>query len=314
MQAHEGMKLFLDELAGARRYSPHTLKAYQRDLTQFCQYLAGDWKGPIPCVVTDAEFPRVDLTRVGAWDIRGFLSYLLQAGQDSRTLNRKLAAIRGLFRFLVRTGRLAEDPSACIRGPKQGKRHPLVLAESEVSNLVEAPAQGCQWRQTRDRAILETLYSTGIRVSSLAALDVCDVDLQTGVLSITAKGGKQQVTPVGAAALQALGQWLEIRSTLVSLDQALFLNPSGKRLSVRGIQRLVRKWALATGVGRATPHTLRHSFATHLLDAGADLRSIQELLGHESLRTTQKYTHVSMRRIREIYDQAHPLAEKKGTS
>jgi integrase/recombinase XerC len=221
---------------------------------------------------------------------------------------RKLASLRALFRWLERTERIATDPAASLRTPRRDRPLPKVLSREEIDRLLAAP-EGDTILARRDRAILETLYSAGLRASELVGLDVENLDLAGGVVRVRGKGRKERLALLGAPATRAVREYLELRRAKGLADPALFLNHRGGRLTARSVQRVLERTLIAAGLaGRATPHTLRHSFATHLLDAGADLRAVQEFLGHASLSTTQIYTHVTTEKLKEIYDRAHPRA------
>lgn len=280
-----------------RNVSPHTLSAYRSDLEQFIRFVQGEQGGKAePSMVTHLT-------------VRRYLAFLARDHARS-TVGRKLAAIRSLFRFLVRRGRTDRNPAELVSTPKREKVLPFHLDIDEITALVTAPT-GHDLLALRDRAILEMLYSSGLRVSELTSLDVAGVDLDQGLVRVLGKGGKERIVPVGSAACKALTDYLLARGT-PSAAAPLLLNARGGRLTSRSVGRVVDKYILAVAtMKKVSPHTLRHTFATHLLEAGADLRAIQELLGHVSLSTTQKYTHVSIDRLMEVYDKAHPTARKK---
>ncbi len=293
----EARKSFLDYLGDTRNYSRHTLKAYGRDIGQFAKFFSDAGRGE------RAD----DVTRL---DIRAFLAYLSEGNIGRRTVARKLSSLRSLFKYLVARKRVASDPCAGIRSGRLPKTLPKFLSEEQVEQLVTAP-EGNDHLAARDRAILETLYSSGLRVSELTGLDRRDVDRVGEVVKARGKGKKERLVPIGRPALLRIEEYLAARREAVELvekaPEALFLNRYGGRLSERSVERLLRKHLLKAGLpAGATPHTLRHSFATHLLDRGADLRSVQELLGHADLATTQIYTHVTTQRLRRAYDAAHP--------
>lgn len=293
---------FLKHLGQARNYSEHTLRAYRRDLSQFSDFLEVGVGGG------GAEDPQA-VTRL---DIRAFLAHLGQEAVSKRTIARKLSTVRSFFKFLQARGLLAKNPCAGIRSPRFGRKLPRFLAEDAVERLLAAP-EGGDHMVWRDRAILETLYSTGLRVSELVALDVVDVDRIGEVVKARGKGKKERFAPIGRPAASAIDTYLKRRrgaKDFVAIEpEALFLNRFGRRLSARSVARLLHKYLVKAGLpADASPHTLRHSFATHLLDRGADLRSVQELLGHENLSTTQIYTHVTTQRLKIIYEKAHPRA------
>lgn len=297
LNARTALELFQSYLSGVRAASRHTLAAYRRDLLQFFESLStAEHFDP------GTHLPEMDLEAVDKSQIKGFLAHLRGKGLDARSVNRKLSAVKGLFRFLVAQGYLPESPAAGVNGLKQSLRQPGFLPVEEATRLLEGAEH-----PARDLAILETLYASGIRVSSLVGLNVGDYHRREGTLRILAKGAKELESPLGEPAMDALDAYLVERGN-PGPKEPLFVNRYGTRLTTRSVQRMARKVGLSLGVGRVTPHMLRHSFATHLLDSGADLRSIQELLGHNSLKTTQKYTHVTVKRLHEVYDKAHPLA------
>ncbi|MCG3197502.1 MAG: Tyrosine recombinase XerC [bacterium] len=300
LNARSALELFESYLSGVRAASRHTLAAYRRDILQFLESLSkADRFDP------DVHLVDIDLESVDTSQIKGFLAHLRGKGLDARSVNRKLSAVKGLFRFLVLQGYLPESPAGAVKGLKQALRQPGFLPVDETARLLDGAEH-----PARDLAILETLYASGIRVSSLVGLNVGDYNRREGTLRILAKGAKEQEAPLGEPAMDAIDAYLAERGN-PGPKEPLFVNRFGTRLTTRSVQRMARKVGLSLGVGRVTPHMLRHSFATHLLDSGADLRSIQELLGHNSLKTTQKYTHVTVKRLHEVYDKAHPLAGAK---
>jgi integrase/recombinase XerC len=277
-------------LRAERHASPHTIRAYLTDLRQFLAVA-----GPLRTVAPDT--------------IRHWLRTL--DGEAERTsIGRKLAAVRSFYHFLVDGGRVRRDPTLGISTPKTSRKLPVHLTLDEVDRLLVAPAAD-RWLGLRDRAMLEVLYSSGLRVSELAGLDWEAIDVQTGCLRVLGKGRKERVVPIGRPALRALATYREAaRAAGVPASTGpVFRNARGGRLTTRSVARLMERHVLASGAATgASPHALRHTFATHLLGAGADLRAIQELLGHASLSTTQRYTHVDLRRLMEAYDRAHPRA------
>jgi integrase/recombinase XerC len=292
---------FAAYLATERRASDHTLRAYLVDLAQWAAHLAESGQG------VAAATPAL---------VRAFLAR--QAGEAGPTsLARKLSALRSLYRFLVREGLAPSNPARAVASPKRPKRLPEVLPEDEIAALVEAP-QLSEPLQLRDRAFLELLYGSGLRVSELTGLDVRDLDLAGGLVRVLGKRKKERIVPFGRSAAAALERYLEeARPVLAAGPEharagaAVFLNFRGGRLTPRSVARRLEKWTLATGLPRHVhPHVLRHCFATHLLGNGADLRGIQELLGHASLSTTQRYTHLDWKRLAAVYDAAHPRAKK----
>lgn len=268
--------------------SPHTLRAYRIDLREFLAFC--DAEG-----VSGAR-------EIGHRLLRAFLASMGEKGLQKSTIARRLAAVRALCRHLVREGALEADPSRALRSPRRSRPLPVHLGESEVDRLLSAA------RNPRDRAILETLYGGGLRVSELVGLDRDDIDFRSGVARVRGKGRKERLAPLGSAAVASLQEYLRVPAKGAD-PRPVFRNRAGDRISARSVHRLVRATALQAGVDpRSRPHTLRHSFATHLLDRGADLREVQELLGHKNIATTQIYTHVSMERLRKVYEQAHPRA------
>jgi len=235
-------------------------------------------------------------------------------------MKKKMSAIRSFFRFLLKRGMIERNPAAGVRSPKAAKTLPRFLTVEQAFRVMDSPPREEARPKTlkaRDRALLETLYATGVRVGELASMNVGDCDTGESAVRVLGKGGKERVVPLGRTALGALGEYLPVRQALLAKSRqpdsdALWLSQSGRRLSVRQVQNIVRRHGtLGAGRGDLHPHAIRHTCATHLLDAGADLRSIQELLGHSSLSTTQRYTHVSVDRLMEVYDRAHPLARDK---
>ena len=327
---------FLNYLKYERHFSPHTAKCYGADLTQFSAYLVSDATGssPTPATPTPAGgafgggppyssgAPTVGTAVMVSTDlkqkllavttdtVKGFLVFLGEQDYSKSTTARKLATLRSFYKFCVRRSYIESNPLASIRMPKQEKRLPKFLTVEEVNKLLHTPEDG-NLLGARDRAMLEVLYSTGIRVSELVDLNAEDVDFTTQVVRIRGKGKKQRNTPIGPTALGAIARYLELRRADArsgSFDQqALFVNKHGQRLSTRSVRRKLDKYLAIAGLDPSvSPHTLRHSFATHMLDKGADLRSVQELLGHQSLSTTQIYTHLTTERMKQSYDDAHP--------
>jgi integrase/recombinase XerC len=288
----EGIDQFCRYLETERNASVHTVSAYRSDLEQFAAFLAGQGSGA-PEAVDHLV-------------IRRYLAQL-HKGLAKSSIGRKLSAVRALFRYLLREGRLERNPAELVATPKKEKRLPFHLNIDQVTALVTAPAD-TGGLPLRDRAVLETLYSCGIRVSELTGMDVGDLDLTGGLARVLGKGGKERIVPVGGCARSALSAYLEERGN-PGADSPLILNARGGRLTRRSVGRIVdAHMLLIASMRKVSPHTLRHTFATHLLEGGADLRAIQELLGHASLSTTQKYTHVSIDRLMEVYDKAHPKA------
>ena len=287
---------FIRYLGAERNVSPHTLEAYRRDIGQFHAFVRSE-RGE------EAAAAEVDHLL-----IRRYLALLHKECRKS-SIGRKLAALRSFFTYLVREGVVTRNPAELVATPKREKKVPFHLSIDEVTALVEAPREGALL-PLRDRAILETLYSCGIRVSELTGLDVGGIDLDDGLVRVLGKGGKERIVPLGSKARSALADYLAARNHSAAGDP-LFINARGGRLTRRSVARIVDKYIIRIAtMKKVSPHTLRHTFATHLLEGGADLRAIQELLGHSSLSTTQKYTHVSIDRLMEVYDKAHPKARK----
>lgn len=299
-------------LADERNASPHTVAAYLRDLGQFAFFAFRDSAPP---------FPWKDAGRFAA---RAFLVECGRAGESPASLRRKLSAVRTFFNFLIREGDVGKNPFGGVRSPKMARKLPQILSQDQIDALIRAPLDELSARggdpsdedlyaAWRDSAIFEFLYSTGARIAEAAAASVADVSLETGVVRLFGKGRKQRISALGRPAIEALVQALSCADRLwhdgFEKGARLFRNLRGGPLSTRSIQRNMKRWLRAAKLPETvTPHKLRHSFATHMLDAGADLRSVQELLGHASLSTTQNYTHVTVERLRQIYEKAHPLA------
>ncbi len=295
--ALRAFQTFLDVEGGA---SPHTVRNYLSDLHQFVRFATTYLAAPLNPAGIDAAL------------IRAFLSAVHRQGAGHTTMARKLSCLRSFLNFLQRQGQISDNAARRILSPKTPRPLPTVLPIDQVFTLLDTPVTSAEPLHRRDQAILELFYASGIRVSELVALDVQDVDLQAGTLRVHGKGKRQRQAFFGPTAQQALTAYLEARQPKTPEQMALFLNHRGDRLSTRGVQLLVKKHCRRTGLSPSTsPHTLRHAFATHLLDSGADLRSIQEFLGHKRLSTTQLYTHVSTDRLSEVYDKAHPRARQR---
>lgn len=339
-QEHPLVTDFLNYLRFERHFSPHTGKCYAADLYQFSQFLVG---GPeaaasasLPAkrpgagygadsvssaVATapaatqtagEVQMLREKLLAVTAEQIRSFLAFLHEREYSKATAARKLATLRSFYKFCLRRGYIAQNPVASIRTPKQEKRLPKFLEVEQIQKLLTTPDDSTLLG-ARDRAMLETLYSTGVRVSELVALNVADVDVAGECLRIRGKGRKERVSPIAPTALAAIRKYLEMRArdprNAAFDQQPLFVNKHGQRLSTRSVRRKLDKYLVMCGLDPSiSPHTLRHTFATHMLNNGADLRSVQELLGHQSISTTQVYTHVTTQQLKRDYDNSHPRA------
>jgi integrase/recombinase XerC len=297
------VRSFLTYLQTERRASPHTVRNYGQDLGQLLDFLRNE----------QIETP----AQVQPFTIRSFMALRANKGDSKATRSRKLSAIRSLFRYLCREDEITRNPVEAISGPKQDRKLPQVLTADDAKRLMDNPRRP---RSLRDQALLETLYSSGARVSELVSLDLKDIDLDEGIATVLGKGRKERIVPLGRPAVLALRAYVHSLPAIVkridrSLDATrapLFRNRRGGRLTARSVERLVANAVRdLVNFPSITPHGLRHSFATHLLDGGVDLRAIQELLGHASLSTTQRYTHVAFDRILETYDKAHPRAHAR---
>lgn len=294
---------YLTYLEQERGLSPHTVRAYGDDLVVFQEFLTRHF-----------ETKKIDFRKVDHLTIRLFLGDLIECGLAIRSVARKLAALRAFFKFLVKREFLSANPAANVQTPKIPRKLPSVLSESAVTKLMELP-DNSSVDGLRDAAILELIYGTGIRLSELLGLDLGDLDWSNGTIRVLGKGRKERIVPFGKQAKIALKKYLERRSELFtekssSADQlAVFVTGQGCRLYPTAVQRMVRRYiSRVAEIEKKSPHVLRHSFATHLLNRGADIRSVKELLGHENLSTTQIYTHMSVEKLKQVYQQAHPKA------
>jgi integrase/recombinase XerC len=291
---------FLRYLRIERNASPLTLKSYGADLADLLEFFrSSEDRLPSPANISIAQ-------------LRAFVADLHQRGYARSTVARRLASLRSFFEYCRREKLVESNPARALRTPRQGRRLPHFLNTEQVATLLETPSKE-QPSGLRDRAILETLYSAGLRVSELVAMNLEDWDRDGNIVRVRGKGRKERIAPIGRFAATSLSNWLAVRRPASDISpverDAIFLNRFGRRLTARSVGRLLEKHIAAAGLDQITsPHTLRHSFASHMLDGGADLRSVQELLGHKSLTTTQIYTHVSTRRLRETYERAHPHA------
>ena len=285
---------FLHHLSNVKCVSPNTVRSYQADLDQFALFF-GDRA----------------VTAITHQDLRQFLGHLVARKTARSSMARKLSALRSWYRYLHREGIVANNPARLVATPRQEKRLPVVLTVDDALRLLQEPDGGGAIG-LRDRAVLETLYSTGIRASELVGIDLEDIDRHDRLVRVRGKGRRERIVPVGQKALDAIDAY-HAAARRTPEGPAVFTNPAGKRLTVRSVQRIVERYRKKLGLApSASPHTLRHSFATHLLESGADLRSIQELLGHASLSTTQRYTHLNLDSLMEVYDKAHPRARSYG--
>ncbi len=340
MQDNTVIKEFLDYLNYAKHFSPHTVKCYSADLQQFSSYLAdnqpdrdvqagiSNHESSSECAGSDVPITSVAmavevqddcpaLLLVDVNTVRAFLAFLNEKNYSKTTSARKLATLRSFYKFLVKRAYVESSPVTAIRTPKQEKRLPRCLEPEQISALLNCPDTNTMLG-SRDRAILETLYSSGLRVSELVGLNLSDVDFLGESLHLRGKGKKERMSPIGASALQTIQRYLTYRDAdprSKVLDgqeggfdrEALFINKHGQRLSTRSVRRKLDKYLKQAGLDpKISPHTLRHSFATHMLNNGADLRVVQELLGHRSLSTTQIYTHLTTNKMKKVYDNSHP--------
>lgn len=284
---------FLDFLKGEVGVSSHTLRAYTKDLQEFLSFI---------------EKKPKDIDNL---DIRSYLAFLHHRKLQKSSISRKLATIRSFFKYLHREGHVKSNPAKLVSSPKVPKNLPRFLTVDEIFSLMDKP-EGDTFKATRDKAMLELLYSSGLRVSEMTSLDIVDLDIKESLVRVKGKGKKERIIPVGTDAMKAIQNYLPERISLRKKSQALFLNNMGGRLTQRSVRRILLHYSRMINLkGDLSPHTLRHSFATHLLHGGADLRSIQEFLGHSSLSTTQKYTHVDIAHLTDVYDKAHPMAGRK---
>jgi integrase/recombinase XerC len=281
---------FLAYLRDERRASEHTLRAYRSDLAAFIEFLSL-YQG------------KKDLLDVDRSDIRAFVAVQTRFGYSKRTIQRRLSSAKSLFKFLCREDRLARNPARLVKGPKLSRRLPEVFTQSQIEEVLDG-----HFNLLRDRAIVELLYDEGLRISELEGLDISDIDFPKGEIKVFGKGSKERIVPLSSKAADAVKAYIGARES-----GPLFVNErTGKRLGVRDLRRIVNYYlSQLPNAPAVKPHALRHSFATHLLERGADLRAVQELLGHASLSTTQIYTHVGVKRLKEIYKKAHPRAEEK---
>jgi integrase/recombinase XerC len=315
---------FLNYLQFEKRFSEHTAKCYGADLSQFGQFLisasehttgdaAHEHQTGVAVAVATRTKADIDklLFSVQTDDIRAYMGLLNEKHYSKATVARKLATLRSFYKFLVKRKQLGSNPVVAVRTPKQEKKLPKFLEYDQIKKLLETPPMN-NWLGARDRAIMETLYSTGMRVSELVALNMDDVDFLGEVVHVRGKNKKERIAPISSSALQVIQHYLEFRNKRAQNNsnfdsKILFVNKHGRRLSTRSVRRKMDKYLKMAGLDPSiSPHTLRHSFATHMLNNGADLRSVQELLGHQSLSTTQIYTHLTTGKLKEVYQGAHP--------
>jgi integrase/recombinase XerC len=299
----QAIREYLDHLASVKHYSPHTIAAYRNDLLQFHEFLLRHgFREPVGADGIDR------LT------VRLFLGDLIEQGKSKKSAARKLSSVRSFLDSLVRGGVLEQNPAAAVLSPRFPRRLPLFLDESSVETMMGLP-DTTSLRGLRDRALLELLYGTGIRLNELIQLNTGSIDLRNDTVKVLGKGSKQRIVPLGRRAKEAVRNYLSRRgeepgSGITPRDpDAAFLSDRGRRISARGVYRIVHRYiGLVSDIAKKSPHILRHTFATHMVNRGADLRAVKELLGHESLSTTQLYTHVTVDRLKRIYKQAHPKA------
>ncbi len=296
---------YIHYLQYERNASPHTVRNYRSDLLQFRDFLA-----------QGQPAAKVSLKSIDALRIRGFLAFLFEQEKKKTSIARKLAAVRAFFKFLSRERELAENPAAVVSTPKLARTLPRIMTEEEMNDFLDRVGQAALSGDpalVRDRAILELLYASGLRVSELTGLDLRNVNFGDGIVLVRGKGDKERIVPFGSKALAAMTAYLPVREKVLqenkTRETALFLNARGGRLTPRSVDRLLKKHIRQFGPNvKVSPHSLRHAFASHLLAEGADLRAIQEMLGHKSLATTQKYTQVSIKQLMDVYDKTHPKA------
>ncbi len=284
-----------------RNLSPHTIKNYRRDLSCLSGFC--DKQGVAAWADLEVE------------QVRAYAASLHRRGLAGKSIQRSLSAARAFYRYLLRQGRIERNPVVAVSGPKSAKSLPKTLSVDQAGALLASATEDQDFFELRDRAMLELLYSSGLRVAELVALNLQDVDLSEATVRITGKGGKEREVPVGRYACAALNAWLRVRAGQVApAMRALFINRSGRRLSIRLVQQRVHYWGRRQGLTmRVHPHMLRHSFASHLLESSGDLRAVQELLGHADISTTQIYTHLDFQHLAKVYDRAHPRAKKSKT-
>lgn len=302
--ALQNLDRYLNHLSQERRLSPHTRSGYARDLQDLVTFC--DRQG------------HEEWSALNAQDVRGFAAACHRQGLSGKSIQRRLSAVRGLFEYLLREGRVAANPANDIRAPKSERRLPSVLDVDQMSRLLAMPAAtraDADPLAVRDHAIMELLYSSGLRLAEITDLDLPALDLAEGLVTVTGKGRKTRVVPIGRKARAALDRWLLLRATLLppgANEPAVFIARTGRRLAPRSVQQRLDLWARRQGLdSKVHPHRLRHSFASHLLESSGDLRAVQELLGHADIGTTQIYTHLDFQHLAEVYDRAHPRAKRR---
>ena len=344
------MQRFIDAfskyLSIEKNVSEHTYRNYISDLMMFKKYVAAtlgkgisNFQGVIPANAgiqkslsdkdmdscfrrndrhTETAGEEINIKDIDNLTVRGFLGLLSKKGEKKSSIARRLSTLRTFFKYLHREGYIETNPAKAVATPKQEKRIPSFLSVDDAFSLMELP-NSADALTLRDKAALETFYSTGIRISELVGLNDADIDFNSGLVRVRGKGRKERIVPIGGKAITAIKNYLNKRQGLFKevrsyeTDSPVFVNKDGNRITTRSVARIVGKYVnMLSNVGHVSPHGLRHTFATHLLNAGADLRSIQELLGHKSLSTTQRYTHLGIDKLMEVYDKAHPRSKAKG--
>lgn len=298
---NQAIERYLRFLKVERNASPFTIKSYREDLLIWAQYVA------------ESSSASASIGQISSVDLRGYVGALTDAGYAPASVARKLASLRSFFKFAQREGLVSGNPAKPLRNPRRDRKLPHFLTTREVARLLSAPRTADPLGK-RDRAILETIYSAGLRVSELVGMDDADLDLDQGLVRIRGKGKRERLGPLGSYAVEAIQAWRKARKSPTpspARSMPLFTNRFGRRLTTRSVARMLEKYLAQTGLDiKTSPHTLRHSFATHLLDGGADIRSVQELLGHKSIVTTQIYTHLSTTGLKQAYEKAHPRARE----
>jgi integrase/recombinase XerC len=289
---------FITYLANIRRYSPHTVAGYGRDLAKFCDFCR--------------QSQLLDWQHVHQADIRALAAQSHRRGLSGKSIQRLLSAIRSFFQFLIKQHRCKHNPAIGVSAPKIPRQLPVTMDTDQLKQLLSAPAS--DWIEIRDKAIVELFYSSGLRLSELTGLNLADLDLRDGLVTVTGKGNKTRTIPVGRLAIEAIQAWLAVRREQLRdpLDNALFISQRGQRIHPRSVQARLQQMAAQQSMRRKLhPHMLRHSFASHLLESSSDLRAVQEMLGHANISTTQIYTHLDFQHLAKVYDDAHPRAQRR---